>query len=334
MDKRGYNMKKFYKFPSIESFHHKVKAGKKYHVGPKEFNIKPKLHGTNAAIVYDPEEGVYAQSRKRVIDVENDNMGFAKFVDSLDTDIYNDSGNIIVIYGEWAGLGIQSKDAITQIGRKIFAPFAAMVMDKDGENVIDLMTNTNDVRNVVEAAGLSDHPDVIVIDTIDTIKIDFNGDEDTMKAVADKLNELIDVYEKVDTWVKDVFGVEGPGEGFVVTPQTNDYELFYNWSFKIKTDVHTVNKSSKSVVVKAEASKDALDFVDRFVTPARLQQAVSELGGEDEMDMKKMGEFLKWMGQDIKKESADELEASNLEWKDVSKLITNKSRMWFMTQYK
>lgn len=327
-------MKQFYKFPSIESFHHKVKAGKKYFVGNRTYNIKPKLHGTNAGIVYHPTEGVYAQSRKRVIDVDNDNMGFAKFVDSLDTSIYNDSGKVVVLYGEWAGQGIQSKDAITKIDRKIFAPFAAVIFASDGETPVSVKTDASDVRNVVEAAGLSDHPDVVVIDTIDTIDINFNGTEDEIQQVVDALNEKIEEYEKVDTWVRDVFGVEGPGEGFVVTPHTTEYEDFYNWSFKIKTETHSVNKSSKSVVAKAEASKDVIDFVDRFVTEPRLEQAVSELGGDDEMDMKKMGDFLKWMGQDIKKESEDELEASGLEWKNVSKHITNKSRLWFMNRYK
>lgn len=327
-------MKPFFKFPSIESFHHKVKAGKKYFVGTKTYNIKPKLHGTNAAIVYHPDEGVYAQSRKRVISVDDDNMNFAKFVDSLDTNIYNDSGKIIVLFGEWAGQGIQNKDAITKIDRKIFAPFAAVVYADDAENPIGIKTDTSDVRNVVEAAGLKDHPDIVVIDTIDTIDINFNGSDEEIQDVADILNEKIKVFEEVDTWVRDTFGVEGPGEGFVVTPHTIEYEEFYNWSFKIKTETHSVNKSSKSVVTKAEASKDVLDFVDRFVTVPRLEQAVTELGGDDEMDMKKMGDFLKWMGQDIKKESADELEASGLEWKNVSKYITNKSRLWFMNRYK
>ena len=269
-----------------------------------------------------------------MISVDDDNMGFAKFVDSLDTNIYNDSGNIVVLYGEWAGQGIQSNDAITKIDRKIFAPFAVVIYNNDGDTAMSIKTDTADVRNVVEAAGLSDHPDVVVIDTIDTIDINFNGEEPEVQAVADALNEKIKEFETVDTWVKDVFGVEGPGEGFVVTPQTDDYEDFYNWSFKIKTEAHSVNKSSKSVITKAEASKDVLDFVDRFVTSARLEQAVSELGGDDEMDMTKMGDFLKWMGQDVKKESVDELEASDLEWKNVSKHLTNKSRMWFMNRYK
>lgn len=324
----------FFKYPSIESFHHKAKAGKKYFVGSKTYDIKPKLHGTNAGIVFHPRDGVYAQSRKRVITVDSDNMQFAKFVDELGVEnIYNETNDVVVLYGEWAGQGIQSKDAITMIDRKIFAPFALVTYDGMDHEAVKIVTDPDDLRSFMNGTSLGNHPDVVVIDRIGTIDIDFNGNADHLQEVADKLNEMIEIYEKIDEWVEHVFGVEGPGEGFVVTPQTNDFDLYYRWSFKTKTTTHSVNKSSKSNVVKAEPSSDVVNFVDRFVTDARLEQAVSELGGDDEMDMKKMGEFLKWMGQDIKKESVDELEVSGLEWKDVSKLITNKSRMWFMGRY-
>lgn len=322
----------FLKFPSIESFHHKVKAGKKYFSGEMLYNIRPKLHGTNAGIVFHPKDSVYAQSRKRVITPDDDNMNFAKFVDSLGLSVSETQNNIFVVFGEWAGEGIQSKDAITKIGKKVFAPFAVVEYLPSGESAVRIYTNDGDVKNMLGVLGLEGHNDIVMIDTVDTIQINFSGDN--LQEIADRLNDKIEVYEKVDTWVKEKFGVEGPGEGFVATPQTMDYDVFYNWTFKIKTTAHTVNKSSKSAVVAAEPSSDVVAFVDRFVTEPRLEQAVSELGGDDEMDMSKMGEFLKWMGQDIKKESGDELEASNLEWKNVSKLITNKSRMWFMNRYK
>jgi len=322
----------FLKFPSIESFHHKVKAGKKYFSGEMTYNVRPKLHGTNAGVVFHPTDGVYAQSRSRVITPDNDNMGFAKFVNTLGITVSPTQNNIFVVFGEWAGEGIQSKDAITKIGKKVFAPFVVVEYKPSGDEVVRVYTNDGDLKNMIGMLGLEGHADVVTIDTIDTIQINFSGDN--LQDVADRLNDKIDVYEKVDTWVKEKFGVEGPGEGFVVTPQTMDYDVFYNWTFKIKTETHSVNKSSKSAVVAAEPSSDVVEFVNRFVTEPRLEQAVSELGGDDEMDMSKMGEFLKWMGQDIKKESGDELEASNLEWKNVSKLITNKSRMWFMNRYK
>ncbi len=70
----------FYKFPSIDSFHNKVKQANRYGHQKESFLVRPKLHGTNAAIVFSGGE-VYAQSRNRVLTVDSDNHGFASFVD-------------------------------------------------------------------------------------------------------------------------------------------------------------------------------------------------------------------------------------------------------------
>lgn len=324
---------KFYKFPSIESFHHKVKAGKKYFIGSLECCIKPKLHGTNAGIVFHPSDGVYAQSRKRVIGLDNDNMNFAKFVDDLNVENTMVGNDVVVLYGEWAGQGIQSNDAITKIGKKIFAPFAIIHYNSDTGDAISVDLDSNSIKAFCRNM-FGNNQDIVVIDTVDTIRIDFNGDHSELERVTDVLNAKVDIYEKIDTWVRDVFGVEAPGEGFVVTPITKDYDTFYNWSFKIKTEAHSANKSTKSASVYVEPSSDVKSFVKRFVTEPRLEQAIHELGGHDEMDMSRMGDFLKWMNQDIKKESVAELEESELDWKSVTKVITSASKMWFMKQYK
>ena len=53
-----------------------------------------------------------------------------------------------------------------------------------------------------------------------------------------------------------------------------------------------------------------------------------------DVDMKNMGKFLKWVNEDVIKESKDELEASELDWKKCSKEITNRARFWFMDEAK
>lgn len=40
-----------------------------------------KLHGTNAGVSYNTESGLWAQSRNGIITTENDNAGFARFVE-------------------------------------------------------------------------------------------------------------------------------------------------------------------------------------------------------------------------------------------------------------
>jgi len=69
-----------------------------------------KLHGTNAAVVYSKEHGLYAQSRERVLSIESDNAGFAFYVESNReyfekkfAQIMTEDYDTVVIYGEWAG---------------------------------------------------------------------------------------------------------------------------------------------------------------------------------------------------------------------------------------
>jgi hypothetical protein len=77
-----------------------------------KFTGTVKLHGTNAAIVYQQNVGHWYQSRNRVITSINDNFGFAEHMDSLAETFfaehvlphcpaisdYNEQGSTIIIY--------------------------------------------------------------------------------------------------------------------------------------------------------------------------------------------------------------------------------------------
>ena len=65
-----------------------------------------------------------------------------------------------------------------------------------------------------------------------------------------------------------------------------------------------------------------------FVTVARCEQGVSVVG----LGMKNVGSFLKWMSEDIQKESTAELEVSGLEWKDVQKQLQVSARTWYINE--
>jgi len=79
-----------------------------YRDSPFNVTITEKINGTNSCIIIDEGKIVGVQSRKRFITPEDDNYGFAGWVqrnnDELETlgDGYH--------YGEWAGLGIQSNE--------------------------------------------------------------------------------------------------------------------------------------------------------------------------------------------------------------------------------
>ncbi len=140
-------MKRFIRYPSIDQFRTVIKTVKHQaaYQGLDENGdavyqrdvVKPvitfhgtvKLHGTNAGVAYNKEDGIWAQSRKNIISVEQDNAGFAFFVEShkdafqaifdqvalreaLDCTTQN-----IVIFGEWCGGNIQKGVSIAGLDK-------------------------------------------------------------------------------------------------------------------------------------------------------------------------------------------------------------------------
>jgi len=72
---------------------------------PFRVTITEKLDGTNACVVVKDGEVIAVQSRKRFITPEDDNYGFAGWVDRNKDDLKSLGDGYH--YGEWAGLGIQ-----------------------------------------------------------------------------------------------------------------------------------------------------------------------------------------------------------------------------------
>ncbi len=69
------------------------------------YHITEKIDGTNAAIIIN-EQGIFAQSRTRLITPEDDNFGFARWMQENAEQLIQDLG-IGYHYGEWWGIGIQ-----------------------------------------------------------------------------------------------------------------------------------------------------------------------------------------------------------------------------------
>jgi len=84
---------------------------------PLSVTITVKMNGTNSCVIVENGVVVGCQSRNRIITVDNDNFGFAKWVsenlENLATlgDGYH--------YGEWAGEGIQKNHHLVE-GKKFF----------------------------------------------------------------------------------------------------------------------------------------------------------------------------------------------------------------------
>ena len=289
------------------------------------YRAKIKLHGTNAGVQVTPQGEVAAQKRTQIIQPNNDNAGFASWVEAnIEYFRALKSDRTLTIFGEWCGSSIQKGVAISQIERKVLAVFA---IQYDGVFVPGkLEVRPDKIREI-----LPPHEDIFVLPYYgEAITLDF-GDTTQLKAAAETINKMVETVESVDPWVKATFDIEGVGEGLVMYPETDDVVIrdgYTRLMFKAKGEKHQVVRNKKAVQIDPEVAKSIDEFVNLFVTEARLQQALTE-ACDGKVDIKKMGQFLKWISQDIQKESSVELAAANLTWKQVNKSITTTARKWY-----
>lgn len=106
-----------------------------------------KLDGTNAAVGILEDGTVYAQSRTRIITPNDDNFGFARWVEVNADTLREDLGQGLH-FGEWYGEGIQRKYGMTE---KRFALFNSYVW---GPKVGHFLTPRVDVVPVLYSGPL------------------------------------------------------------------------------------------------------------------------------------------------------------------------------------
>lgn len=335
----------FVRWPSITNFHNVRRAVKDYPPLTKGKDLvtyrgKVKLHGTNAALVFDssiPNGGWEPQSRTTTLTEGMDNQGFATWArshrEALDSCGYL---NGTAFFGEWAGPGVNKGCAVHQIENKIFAVFAALqTVDEtlpENERSLDLIVEPS----VLEAllAPLKRKIDNIYVLPWHGpyIEVDWSLSSEDLKDTIDFINEEVAKVEACDPWVKSVFGIKGTGEGIVYYPVGHLNHLgrdnFSNLGFKAKGEKHKVVKTKRPVQVDPEKVASIAEFVDLVVTEARLEQGLQE-ACQGVIDIKRVGSFIGWVGKDVNKECQDELIASQLEWKDVSKPVATKAREWY-----
>jgi len=293
------------------------------------YRAKVKLHGNNAAVQIT-DEGVFPQSRTQLLTPEDDLKGFAKWV--LESPHYWKSLSPMVVFGEWCGPGVHRKVALRDIPHKVFAVFAIQLGHGEDARIVyepdALWRHLNDLNGPIGWMPKG----MFVLPWYDTPVTVHYGDEDAMKLATEVFNNMVESVEREDPWVKQTFNVSGRGEGVVLYPVGKDIktdpESLELLMFKAKGIKHQTNKTRKPVQVDPEVVKGAEEFAALMVTDARLEQGVDEaVGGE--YDIRKMGQFLRWVTEDVQKESVAELEASGLEWKQVVKAVQGASREWY-----
>lgn len=311
--------RKFYPFPSIKQLRHISHIKKE---GQLDYIGTIKLHGSNAAIVIKLENNkaidMYYQTRNKKTTIVDDNIGFVKFItpkeQAIRENIKIKGNHTIILYGEFAGNGIQSGVAINQLP-KMFVIFAI-------RNVIDEKWISLD-----NFPSIPDH-NIYNVSTFPSynITIDFSNTERIQNTLTELTNQV-----EAECPVGKYFGVSGVGEGIVWRCITPNYESSRYW-FKTKGEKHAV---SKVVTGTKIIDNNIINFVDNNVTDNRLNQGLEylrEIGIP--IDNKATKEYIQWILADVIKEESDTMQT--LDKQAVSNIISKKARTFFMNyvQYK
>jgi hypothetical protein len=360
---------KHIKFPSIEQFRNVVHnvVHSAHYVG-KDANGDPiydtsrnkpvlkfegtcKLHGTNSSIVITPTCEVQFQSRENIITVEKDNAGFAMFAhqheqvwQDIATDVvcaYNDSSTPryrgistqdLVIFGEWCGKGIQKSVAISELP-KMFVIFGIAFADAEGNKTYLTREEVQGIlASYTSVPGSAMHIPIYSIYDFETfeIEIDFNNPHHSQNLLTE-ITELAEAQCPVGR----AFGVIGIGEGVVWKCVSEGYEDSGFW-FKVKGEKHSAKSKVKTLAaVDVERIDNIKELAERLAHPSRLEQMLQLVfntlnGGEP--DIKRTGEYLKAVMQDILKEDLDTLAASGFTTKDVTGFVSKIARDYLMKQ--
>lgn len=237
-----------------------------------------KLHGTNAAIHVKDGEMVAFQSRNRLITPGDDNQGFAQAMTNLEKPYDLSAFDDHIIYGEWAGQGIQSNVAISNIP-KTFFPFA--VFDKSQ----GFLHNDHYTINHVIGAGFKANL---------LMPYDLFGRKD--------MERLEAVVESIDAVcpVGIAFGHEGHGEGVVLRPAGRDGTNPDLW-WKAKGKSHQKSgevKQFKAPQFGAESAEWIHEQVDK-----RARQGLEYLVEMNHpLDATSTPIYIKWIIADIEAE--------------------------------
>lgn len=345
-------MKKPIKMPSIEQFRNVVQSVERRYtfVGLDEngdgiydptlpkptltFKGTVKLHGTNASVAYNKPSGMWYQSKDSIITPQDDNAGFAFFADNnctpflklmlevAERENIDRNTNTITIYGEWCGGKIQKGVGICNLPKSFFI-FGVKVTP-----IVDQYDNEAVNRNPAYWVSSSNLrlPEYRIFNIEDyptyTLDIDFNNPS----AVQTILNDLTLAVES-DCPVARAFGFpETLGEGIVWICNT-DEEMY---RFKTKGDKHASSKGKTIGDVDIEKLNTITEFIDYAVTESRFNQALENtFPNQEPIDIKKMGDLIKWVVNDVIKEESDTLAGNNLEPKEVNKYISTRVREMF-----
>jgi len=341
-------------WPSIEQFRNVVKhvTHQTAYVGVDEngepifdksrkaptlkFEGTVKLHGTNAGFARSPNGEFWCQSRTNIITPMHDNAGFAMFIEGRKeiaesiietTHIVTDRADkTVIVFGEYCGGNIQKGVAISQLD-KMFVVFGIALVDEYGNK--DYLT-AKQVSSIM-SGHTGNRYQIYNIWQFQSFEVDIDFDQPHL--IQNELNELTKLVEEKCP-VGFSFGIEGIGEGIVWRCVTPRYEDSVYW-FKVKGEKHSNTKVKTLANVDVDRISDIQILAHTLANNGRLEQGcqiVFDTLNGGEVDLKKMGDMIKWTMSDIFKEELDTIAASGFTGKDLNSPICKIVRDFVMSK--
>lgn len=322
------------KFPSILQFREVIKEYRKAGLtGIVSLIGHPKLHGSNASVLF-PEPGVVLAQGKEGVWTEEvkDNYGFYEWVKENESYLLAVANYLLEkqpllrypfeITGEWAGGNVAPRSSVEGM-EKFWAVFglANISINEFGNGKLEFIQPPIDIQNRLIR--------MIYIPGIVSYRIELDMDAPEMAQAG--LAQITTTVEENCPIANYMLGLDdnvegkpaGRGEGVVWHPVDNlDRHLW----FKVKGKKHSVSKIRELAALTPEQVASMGEFVDYAVTENRMEQAVRETGP---IVKENMGKFLKWLQADIQKEETDTMEANGLDFKDLKQRIADKAIGWY-----
>lgn len=276
-----------------------------------QFTGTVKLHGTNAGIEYNDGE-ISFQSRSHK--VNNGHYGFTKLpidevnrvIDQIKKDFKLPNNTHFIIFGEWAGHGIQKSVGVSQLPKRFYIFDIYLPNEEEFLDCSNLIIDEENIKDIENYWATE-------------ILIDFENIEQSRQ----EIQALVDIVEK-ECPVAKYHGVSGIGEGIVFKA---DY-LGNRLIFKAKGEKHSIAKKDK-IELDPEIVKNIDNFTNNFVTQERIKQAIFELKILDP-SKQNTGDIVKWVCNDILTEELETLKELQLSDDQVrSKISQNTANLYF-----
>lgn len=330
---------KHHPFPKIQQYHQVLRAMKLRHcyVGKDEegnpvydntrilptieFKGHVKLHGTNAAIVFNSDGSYYCQSRENIINEVKDNAGFAHWVAKegkrLQSIVFPACFEKIVIYGEWCGGSIQKGVAINEL-EKMFVVFGMKTIDQEGNSNWEDSSHISDESiNVFNIANAPSYK----------ISIDLNRPDLAIETMTKWVDEI-----DVECPFAKLFDVSGHGEGIVFRPADDPS---FSFAFKCKGESHSKSKIKKLPTVDCAKIDSIQQAVETHCHEDRLEQGWNVIiQSEEDKVPQKIADFIRWVVNDLWEEEGDSIRASDISRKDIGAAASKKAARWFQEKLK